>query len=130
MLCPQANLAVLPDGLYNLNEASGLHPVAKLSTTSEHQLQHHTVPVGAVKHAVQRSPNTIPQTFVRASTIKLLDTYQRCGQKVRTKQCVGQQNNSRVCCVLNALLMLKLVEKYTYVCFDTEFIIFPEHLHI
>ena len=104
MLCPQADLAVLPDGLYNLNEqATGLHPSTKLSTTSEHQLQHHSVLVGATKHAVQRSPNTIPQTFVRASTIKLLDTYQRCGQKVRTKQCVGQQNNSRVCDVLNAL---------------------------
>ncbi|KAK3928942.1 Homeodomain-interacting protein kinase 2 [Frankliniella fusca] len=91
----QADLAVLPDGLYNLNEASGLHPVTKLSTTTEQQLQHHPLPTGAAKHAVQRSPNNIPQTFVRASTIKLLDTYQRCGQKVRTKQCVGQQNNSR-----------------------------------
>lgn len=30
------------------------------------------------------SPNNNQQPFVRASTIKLLDTYQRCGQKVRT----------------------------------------------
>lgn len=29
------------------------------------------------------SPNNNQQPFVRASTIKLLDTYQRCGQKVR-----------------------------------------------
>lgn len=28
------------------------------------------------------SPNGNQQPFVRASTIKLLDTYQRCGQKV------------------------------------------------
>lgn len=31
-------------------------------------------------NALQKSPNQ--QTLVRASTIKLLDTYQRCGQKV------------------------------------------------
>jgi homeodomain interacting protein kinase len=31
-----------------------------------------------------RSPGGgVPQQFIRASTIKLLDTYQRCGQKVR-----------------------------------------------
>lgn len=29
------------------------------------------------------SPNNSQQPFVRASTIKLLDTYHRCGQKVR-----------------------------------------------
>lgn len=28
------------------------------------------------------------QPFVRASTIKLLDTYQRCGQKVRIYKCL------------------------------------------
>lgn len=32
-----------------------------------------------VNHA---SPSSNQQPFVRASTIKLLDTYQRCGQKV------------------------------------------------
>lgn len=33
-----------------------------------------------------RSPGGgVPQQFIRASTIKLLDTYQRCGQKVRTQ---------------------------------------------
>lgn len=31
-------------------------------------------------NALQKSPNQ--QTLMRASTIKLLDTYQRCGQKV------------------------------------------------
>lgn len=31
------------------------------------------------------SPNGNQQPFVRASTIKLLDTYQRCGQKVGMK---------------------------------------------
>lgn len=115
MLCPQADLAVLPDGLYNLNEVTGLHSGTKHSTISEHQLQHHSVPVGAAKHAVQRSPNIIPQTFVRASTIKLLDTYQRCGQKVRTKQCVGQQNSSRVCEVLNKLVKSDLILKVNLV---------------
>lgn len=29
-----------------------------------------------------KSPTAVPQNFIRASTIKLLDTYQRCGQKV------------------------------------------------
>lgn len=37
---------------------------------------------------LKNSPNgaaaLLPQNFIRASTIKLLDTYQRCGQKVRT----------------------------------------------
>lgn len=34
-----------------------------------------------IAEVIQESPNGQP--FVRASTIKLLDTYQRCGQKVR-----------------------------------------------
>lgn len=38
-------------------------------------------------HHIKHSPNgaaaLLPQNFIRASTIKLLDTYQRCGQKVR-----------------------------------------------
>lgn len=39
---------------------------------------------GSNRNNVQhKSPNGVmPQNFIRASTIKLLDTYQRCGQKV------------------------------------------------
>lgn len=34
-----------------------------------------------------KSPGGVPQNFIRASTIKLLDTYQRCGQKVSQPLC-------------------------------------------
>ncbi|XP_054261032.1 homeodomain-interacting protein kinase 2 isoform X2 [Macrosteles quadrilineatus] len=36
-----------------------------------------------------KSPTAVPQNFIRASTIKLLDTYQRCGQK--RKSCEGNE---------------------------------------
>jgi hypothetical protein len=39
-----------------------------------------------LQNNVHKSPNQatthLPHNFIRASTIKLLDTYQRCGQKV------------------------------------------------
>lgn len=53
-----------------------------------HQLQQHQQqqPYAAVNTSSQTELNHASpgsqRTFVRASTIKLLDTYQRCGQKV------------------------------------------------
>lgn len=62
--------------LYSLNNSGTILPV------SHHQRR------GNISHSnghnvLQKSPNGgMPQQFIRASTIKLLDTYQRCGQKV------------------------------------------------
>jgi homeodomain interacting protein kinase len=66
------------DVLYSLNAGNVVNNV------SQSVVQRHA-------HRTQNSNNNVqhkspsggmPQQFIRASTIKLLDTYQRCGQKV------------------------------------------------
>ncbi|CAG2062892.1 unnamed protein product, partial [Timema podura] len=66
------------DNLYALN-AGGI-----VNNLNQTVVQRHVQRTLNTNNNVQnKSPNGgVPQQFIRASTIKLLDTYQRCGQKV------------------------------------------------
>lgn len=66
------------DNLYSLNAGSVVNNV------SQSLVQRHSHRTQNTNNNVQhKSPSGgMPQQFIRASTIKLLDTYQRCGQKV------------------------------------------------
>nr|CAD7464727.1 unnamed protein product [Timema tahoe] len=65
------------DNLYALN-AGGI-----VNNLNQTVVQRHVQRTLNTNNNVQnKSPNGgVPQQFIRASTIKLLDTYQRCGQK-------------------------------------------------
>nr|CAD7418800.1 unnamed protein product [Timema cristinae] len=67
------------DNLYALN-AGGI-----VNNLNQTVVQRHVQRTLNTNNNVQnKSPNGgVPQQFIRASTIKLLDTYQRCGQKLQ-----------------------------------------------
>lgn len=75
------------DNLYSLNAGNVVNNV------SQSVVQRHTHRTQNTNNNVQhKSPSGgMPQQFIRASTIKLLDTYQRCGQKV---SCIGPRMSS------------------------------------
>lgn len=74
------------DNLYSLNAGNVVNNV------SQSVVQRHTHRTQNTNNNVQhKSPSGgMPQQFIRASTIKLLDTYQRCGQK--RKSCEREGN--------------------------------------
>nr|XP_018898939.1 PREDICTED: homeodomain-interacting protein kinase 2 isoform X2 [Bemisia tabaci] len=72
------------------------------ATVSDYRSQHHRSSNSNVHHVIKTSPscssavislNNVPQNYIRASTIKLLDTYQRCGQK--RKSCENGNGGDR-----------------------------------
>lgn len=74
------------DNLYSLNAGNVVNNV------SQSVVQRHAHRTQNTNNNVQhKSPSGgMPQQFIRASTIKLLDTYQRCGQK--RKSCEREGN--------------------------------------
>ncbi|XP_021942951.1 homeodomain-interacting protein kinase 2 isoform X4 [Zootermopsis nevadensis] len=74
------------DNLYSLNAGTVVNNV------NQSVVQRHTHRTQNTNNNVQhKSPSGgMPQQFIRASTIKLLDTYQRCGQK--RKSCEREGN--------------------------------------
>ncbi|XP_066998883.2 homeodomain-interacting protein kinase 2 [Anabrus simplex] len=74
------------DNLYALNASNAV------TNLNQSVVQRHTHRSQNTNNNVQhKSPNVgMPQQFIRASTIKLFDTYQRCGQK--RKSCEREGN--------------------------------------